>query len=85
MRYCSGWELLLPAFIDASSNAEGPTARHGCDTLLRCLGYTCPRYAPQYDSDGELIAVKPIDPAVPALVENRPGAATPQSLHGGHP
>ena len=65
-------ELLLPAFIDALQQCRGADRQARLRHLAQVPGVYVPAlYTPQYDSDGELIAVEPIDPAVPALVEKQ--------------
>ena len=65
-------ELLLPAFIDALQQCRGADRQARLRHLAQVPGVYVPAlYTPHYDSDGELIAVEPIDPAVPALVEKQ--------------
>ena len=65
-------ELLLPAFIDALQNCRKAPRAERLRQLAQVPGVYVPSlYAPQYDPDGELIAVEPIDPAVPAQVEKQ--------------
>ena len=65
-------ELLLPAFIDALQNCREAPRAERLRQLAQVPGVYVPSlYAPQYDPDGELMGVEPIDPAVPAQVEKQ--------------
>ena len=65
-------ELLLPAFIDALQNCRRAPRAERLRQLAQVPGVYVPSlYAPQYDPDGELMGVEPIDPAVPAQVEKQ--------------
>ena len=65
-------ELLLPAFIDALQSCRQASRAERLRHLAQVPGVYVPSlYAPQYNRDGELIAVEPIDPAVPALLEKQ--------------
>ena len=65
-------ELLLPAFIDALQNCRKAPRAERLRQLAQVPGVYVPSlYAPQYDPNGELMGVEPIDPAVPAQVEKQ--------------
>ncbi|WP_226397541.1 radical SAM protein [Synechococcus sp. MU1648] len=65
-------ELLLPAFIDALQSCRQASRAERLRHLAQVPGVYVPSlYAPQYDPDGELIGIEPIDPTVPALVEKQ--------------
>ena len=65
-------ELLLPAFVDALQNCRQAPRAERLRQLAQVPGVYVPSlYAPQYDPDGGLIGVEPIDPAVPAQVEKQ--------------
>ena len=65
-------ELLLPAFIDALQQCRGADRQARLRHLAQVPGVYVPAlYAPRYDTDGELMAVEPVDPDVPAMVEKQ--------------
>ena len=65
-------ELLLPAFIDALQQCRHSPRNERLRHLAQVPGVYVPSlYAPRYDTDGTLVAVEPIDAAIPALVEKQ--------------
>ena len=65
-------ELLLPAFIDALQQCRHSPRNERLRHLAQVPGVYVPSlYAPRYDTDGTLLAVEPIDAAIPALVEKQ--------------
>jgi len=62
-------ELLLPAFVDALQQHRDAPRPERLRQLARVPGVYVPSlYAPRYDSDGQLLAVEPIEPGIPATV-----------------
>ena len=65
-------ELLLPAFIDALQQCRGADRQARLRHLAQVPGVYVPAlYAPQYDSDGQLQGVKPIQPGLPHTIEKQ--------------
>lgn len=62
-------ELLLPAFIDALQECRNAPRPERLRRLAQVPGVYVPAlYAPRYSSDGELLAVEPIEAGIPATV-----------------
>ncbi len=62
-------ELLLPAFIDAISAHRDATRQQRLRALAQVPGVYVPSlYAPRYGSEGELLAIEPIEAGIPASV-----------------
>jgi len=62
-------ELLLPAFIDALQACRTAPRPERLRQLAQVPGVYVPAlYAPRYGAEGELLAVEPIEPGVPATV-----------------
>jgi radical SAM superfamily enzyme YgiQ (UPF0313 family) len=65
-------ELLLPAFLDALQECREAPRRERLRRLARVPGVYVPGlYAPRYDSEGQLLAVDPREPDVPATVSKQ--------------
>ncbi len=65
-------ELLLPAFVDALQEHRGAPRAERLRQLAQVPGVYVPAlYAPRYSSGGALLAVEPIDPAIPAQVSKQ--------------
>ena len=65
-------ELLLPAFIDALRQCRGTDRAHQLRHLAKVPGVYVPGlYSPRYSSDGELLAVEPIEADLPPLIEKQ--------------
>ena len=65
-------ELLLPAFINALQQCRGADRQARLRQLAQVPGVYVPAlYAPQYDSDGQLQGVKPIEPRLPQTIEKQ--------------
>ena len=65
-------ELLLPAFIDALQDCRNAPRTERLRRLAAVPGVYVPGlYAPRYDTEGQLLAVEPIEPGIPALVEKQ--------------
>ena len=62
-------ELLLPAFIEAVLVHRGAPRAERLRALAQVPGVYVPSlYAPRYGADGELLAVEPTEPGIPATV-----------------
>jgi radical SAM superfamily enzyme YgiQ (UPF0313 family) len=62
-------ELLLPAFIDALQACRDAPRPERLRRLALVPGVYVPAlYAPRYGSDGELLAIEPTEPGIPASV-----------------
>ena len=62
-------ELLLPAFIDALQECRDAPRAERLRRLAQVPGVYVPAlYAPRYSAEGELLAVEPIEPGIPATV-----------------
>jgi radical SAM superfamily enzyme YgiQ (UPF0313 family) len=62
-------ELLLPAFIEALQECRQAPRSERLRHLARVEGVYVPSlYAPRYSSEGELLAVEPVEPGIPAVV-----------------
>ncbi len=62
-------ELLLPAFIDALQQHRGAPRAERLRQLAQVPGIYVPSlYAPRYSANGELLAVEPTEPGIPATV-----------------
>ena len=62
-------ELLLPAFIDAIAAARDLPRQQRLRALAQVPGVYVPSlYAPRYGSEGELLAIEPIEAGIPASV-----------------
>jgi radical SAM superfamily enzyme YgiQ (UPF0313 family) len=62
-------ELLLPAFIDALQECRDAPRAERLRRLAQVPGVYMPAlYAPRYSAEGELLAVEPIEPGIPATV-----------------
>lgn len=62
-------ELLLPAFLDALQACRDAPRPERLRQLARVPGVYVPSlYAPRYGSEGELLAVAPTEPGIPATV-----------------
>ena len=62
-------ELLLPAFIDALQECRSAPRRERLRRLAQVPGVYVPGlYAPRYGSDGQLLAVEPTEPGIPATI-----------------
>ncbi len=62
-------ELLLPAFIDALQQHRGAPRAERLRQLAQVPGVYVPSlYAPRYSANGELLAVEPTEPGIPATV-----------------
>ncbi|MDA0258669.1 MAG: radical SAM protein, partial [Cyanobacteria bacterium] len=65
-------ELLLPAFIDALRQCRGTDRAHQLRHLAKVPGIYVPGlYSPRYSSDGQLLAVEPIEADLPRLIEKQ--------------
>ena len=65
-------ELLLPAFIDALRQCRGTDRAHQLRHLAKVPGVYVPGlYSPRYGSDGQLLAVEPIEADLPPLIEKQ--------------
>ena len=65
-------ELLLPAFIDAVQSCRHAPRAERLRRLASVPGVYVPSlYAPQYDADGALVAIEPIESDIPALIEKQ--------------
>ena len=65
-------ELLLPAFIDAVQSCRHAPRAERLRRLASVPGVYVPSlYAPQYDADGALVAIEPIESDIPALSEKQ--------------
>ena len=65
-------ELLLPAFIDALQACRDAPRSERLQRLAAVPGVYVPSlYAPRYGSGGELLAVEPLDPTIPAQVSKQ--------------
>jgi radical SAM superfamily enzyme YgiQ (UPF0313 family) len=62
-------ELLLPAFIDALQDCRSAPRQERLRRLAQVPGVYVPSlYCPRYSTDGELLAVEPTEPGIPATV-----------------
>ena len=62
-------ELLLPAFVEALQACRGAPRAERLRRLAQVPGVYVPAlYSPRYDAEGLLLAIEPIDAAVPATV-----------------
>jgi len=62
-------ELLLPAFIDAIAAHRDAPRQQRLRALAQVPGVYVPSlYAPRYGSEGELLAIEPIEAGIPATV-----------------
>jgi radical SAM superfamily enzyme YgiQ (UPF0313 family) len=62
-------ELLLPAFVDALQEHRGAPRAERLRQLAHVPGVYVPSlYAPRYSSEGQLLAVEPIEANIPATV-----------------
>ena len=62
-------ELLLPAFIEALQACRSAPRAERLRRLAAVPGVYVPSlYAPRYDDQGQLLAVDPLEPAIPATV-----------------
>lgn len=62
-------ELLLPAFIDALQECRDAPRPERLRRLAQVPGVYVPSlYAPRYDGEGQLLAVEPTEPGIPATV-----------------
>jgi radical SAM superfamily enzyme YgiQ (UPF0313 family) len=62
-------ELLLPAFVEALKACRDAPRPERLRRLAQVEGVYVPSlYAPHYDSDGALLAVKPLEPGIPASI-----------------
>ena len=65
-------ELLLPAFIDALRQCRGTDRADQLRHLAKVPGVYVPGlYSPRYGSDGQLLAVEPIEANLPPLIEKQ--------------
>ena len=65
-------ELLLPAFIDALRQCRGTDRADQLRHLAKVPGVYVPGlYSPRYGSDGQLLAVEPIEADLPPLIEKQ--------------
>ena len=62
-------ELLLPAFVEALQQHRGAPRAERLRHLAQVPGVYVPSlYAPRYSADGELLAVEPTEPSIPATI-----------------
>ena len=62
-------ELLLPAFVDALQEHRGAARAERLRQLAQVPGVYVPSlYAPRYSSKGDLLAIEPTEPGIPATV-----------------
>lgn len=62
-------ELLLPAFLDALQECRQAPRAERLRLLAGVPGVYVPSlYAPRYSAEGELLAVEPIEPGIPATI-----------------
>ena len=62
-------ELLLPAFIDALQACRGAPREQRLRELAQVDGVYVPGlYAPRYSAEGQLLAVEPLEPRIPATI-----------------
>ncbi len=62
-------ELLLPAFVEALQQHRGAPRAERLRHLAQVPGVYVPSlYAPRYGSEGELLAVEPTEPSIPATI-----------------
>ena len=62
-------ELLLPAFIDALQDCRSAPRQERLRRLAQVPGVYVPvLYAPRYSANGELLAVEPTEPGIPATI-----------------
>jgi radical SAM superfamily enzyme YgiQ (UPF0313 family) len=65
-------ELLLPAFIDALQECRGAPRPERLRHLARVPGVYVPSlYAPRYDTEGQLLAVEPIEADLPVTIDKQ--------------
>ncbi len=62
-------ELLLPAFLDALHSCRAAPRAERLRHLAQVPGvYVPPLYTPRYGTEGQLLAVEPIEPGIPTTV-----------------